>query len=1395
MWSGSRVVTLLVGFFLACSALVVAQTATTSLRGTVFDPKGAVVAGAALTLTNPATGFTRPTKSDNQGNYQFLELPPAKYDLTVVAPSFATLKQNGLELQVATPATLNVTMEVTGGTVTVEVSSTTPLVNTQDASMGHAFGADQIADLPFEGRDPAGILSLQTGVVFTGNSTHISSASDSRSGSVNGARSDQTNITLDGVDNNDELLGTAFTGAIRAPLDSLEELKVTTSNSDADTGRSSGGQVSEVTKSGTNHVHGSLYIYNRPTFTTANDWFNKAAQIEADEPNTAPFLLRNTFGANVGGPIIKDRLFFFAAYEGQRKREDLQVTREIPSENLRNGIISYPCDVNDTVNCVASNPNVQNVSGALIATLGPAQIANMDPNCSSNTPSTCPLGPGANPLVAYLPGNPNSSPSSIFNLYPKPNTDTIGDGLDFRGFTFPSPLPQSLDDYVIKFDYNLTRDGNHRLFLKGIMDNEREAERNFVDSPNTVTGDGGEEFPGQPEGQTEHDNNKGITVGYTATFSSTLINNFHFGYISELVNIEGLENEPYNDFRGMDNLYAFTPTINTHVPVKNIVDDVTKVRGSHTFQFGGNYRQIDNLRESDAQNFFQGQTNVYWLNNSGIAGTGSSLDPAAFGYSAALNGGTNLGYPAVAGSVPCALGVTPLGASCISTGSFGASYDFAMAALTGLITQVNANYELDKNLNVIPQGQLVPRHFRNHEYEFYGQDQWRVKPNLTFTYGLRYTILQPPYETTGTQVSPTISLHDWFSQRALAASQGQVYDPAIGFALSGQANGKPPYWSYDYKDVAPRLAFAYSPKAESGWSKRLWGGQGKTSIRAGYGIYFDHFGEGITNTFDRQGSFGLTTAEVNPAGIQSVDQSARYSGLYNIPTSSALGPLVGAPPTGPFPVYSPSGAATPGGFAITWGLDDKLKTPYSHVVDFSITRELPSNFVFEASYVGRFAHRLMQEEDLAEPTNLNDPASHTTYFQAAQALAKQYYAGTPIQNISAATIGTNYWENKFPGAGPILGSVANQLFGTSSEPANFTQPCLGNPIANSTTVTATQAMYDLFCNFAGNETTALEIADAPGVLSFEAPGTCFPSCATMNGVLTQGYDYYSPQFSSMDAWRSIGNSAYNAAQFSLRHRSNGLEFDLNYTYSKSIDVGSNAERVSTFEGGGFASQIINSWFPRQNRAVSDFDTTQIFNANWVYQLPFGRGKHFGGGMGKIADSVFGGWTLSGLGRYSTGYPFTLISPEWATNYDLETPAVPISSARPKTGSFIVAQAGGGTGPNVFQDPGITDAGTNPNAAINLFRPAYPGEGGLRNGLRGPGTFDIDTTVTKSWPIREGQLVKFSWSMFNVTNSVRFDVGTMQLNGNDQLSASSSFGNFSSTLSNPRVMEFMLRYIF
>src|SRR5271163_937794 len=314
-----------IGCFLVLSTLstvAFAQSATSSLRGTVSDAKGAVVAGATVTLSNSATGFSRTTQTSDQGTYQFLDVPPAAYVVTVTAQGFATLKRENVVLQVSSPATLNLSVQVQGGSVIIDVTGEAPQVNTQDATLGNNFDARQLTDLPSEGRDPVAILSLQPGVTYIGKTNDTQQLSDSRGGAVNGARSDQTNITLDGLDDNDQLEGFAFEGAMRTTLDSLQEFRVTTGNYDAGSGRSSGAQVNLVTKSGTNAVHGSVYEYYRPTFTVANDWFNKESELSNGLPNVPGHILRNTFGGTIGGPIKKDRAFIFFAYEGQRTAEN-----------------------------------------------------------------------------------------------------------------------------------------------------------------------------------------------------------------------------------------------------------------------------------------------------------------------------------------------------------------------------------------------------------------------------------------------------------------------------------------------------------------------------------------------------------------------------------------------------------------------------------------------------------------------------------------------------------------------------------------------------------------------------------------------------------------------------------------------------------------------------------------------------------------------------------------------------------------------------------------------------------------------------------------------------------------------------------------------------------------
>ena len=1342
MRSSSRVVTVLVGFLLV-SILASAQTATTSLRGTIADPKGAVLQGATVTLGNPATGFSRTTKSGNDGVYQFLEVPPATYTLTVAAAGFATLKEDKVILQVSQPATLNITMEVKGTTVVIEVTGAAPLVNTTDASQGHVFNSDQLANLPSEGRDPVGILSLQPGVTFMGatnfDNTKPNQTADSRAGAVAGARSDQTNVTVDGLDNNDQVQGFAFQGALQVPEDSIQEFRVTTTNSNADSGRSSGAQVNMVTKGGTNSVHGTFYEYNRSNIGQANDWFNEQAQLRFGLPNKPGQLVRNTYGAWVGGPIKKDRLFFFGGFEGQRTNEAIQTTHIVPSDNMRLGIMQYPegpCDPQDPTcqpGFVDPSGNYS-VSSNGVVSITPAGLANTDQGCASAVPATCnwtaagfPYNGGADPYVANING---SNPNAIFTKYHSPNTDAVGDGLDERGFTFAAPNPTKHMTYLLKLDYKLTQDGKHSLFAKGQLQNWHSS------AP--------PQFPGLPPNEFDTNNSKGLSVGYTALFSSTLINNLRYGLIRQGIGQGGLGVADYNHFRGQADVQGagFTSSTFTNVPVHNIVDDVSWTKGKHTFQFGGNLRIISNNRTGNDVNYSWAETNVYWLIVPGLAGRGVSLDPSIGG------------YPAV-------------------DSSWTTNYDFATAAVAGLLTETNKIYNQDKTGHFFNSGELITRNFKSHEGEFYFQDAWRVTPNLVLTGGVRYSLLQPPYEIHGNQVSPTISLNNWFTQRSVNMAQGKsLYsqDPGglVQMALAGQGNGKQPYWAWDYKNFAPRIAFAYSPHGSSGFMHALFGSAGKSSIRGGYGIYFDHFGEGIVNTFDRQGSFGLTTALVNPAGTQQVDCTPRLTGLFTLPpaNTSFCGQQVVGPPPAAFPgLVTPPTGTSAGAFSIYWGLDDRLKTPYSHVFDFSITRELSRSFVFEASYVGRLAHRLMQEEDLALPMNMVDPTSKMDYFTAATMLTKATVAGTDVSQLGPIP----FWENLWPQAAGKPGFGV--LGGSGCAPNSGNLP--------SSSFTATQAMYDQFSCDAFNETTALFYAD---VAQSWNGNDCAPACSTLNSGYGQ-FHFWDDQFSSLYAWRSIGNSAYHSLQLSLRKAmSSGLQFDFNYTFSKSIDIGSNAQRISLFEGAGFFSQIINSFSPRQMRGVSDFDMKHQINANWVYEFPFGRGRRYGSSANKFMDAVLGGWGLSGIFHWTSGLPFTMASGNgWSTNWEIQGAAVQTGNPG-KVG--VYTQANGDR--TMWQDVSPT------GQAINSFRFPYPGESGQRNELRGPGYFTLDNGLYKTWKVTESQNLRFAWEAFNVTNTPRFDAAQAAFNFGLNFG---EFGKYLNTLSVPRVMQFSLRYAF
>jgi hypothetical protein len=243
--------------------------------------------------------------------------------------------------------------------------------------------------------------------------------------------------------------------------------------------------------------------------------------------------------------------------------------------------------------------------------------------------------------------------------------------------------------------------------------------------------------------------------------------------------------------------------------------------------------------------------------NSGLGTKGGYFDPAVYGY--------------------------PL-----LTNAFRSSYDTPLVALIGMVTQVNTNYNVllgPDNASYYASGAAIPRNFRAFEGEWYLQDTWKLKPNLTVTFGLRHSLLQPPYEANGQQVAPTFSLHNWFEDRRAASLLGQTYHPVIQFDRSGQANGRDPYWAWDYKNFAPRVAIAWSPGFENSFLKGVFGESGKSSIRAGFGMYYDHFGQGIVNQFDQYGSFGLSTGLTNAANILTAADAPRFTDTHTVPAA------------------------------------------------------------------------------------------------------------------------------------------------------------------------------------------------------------------------------------------------------------------------------------------------------------------------------------------------------------------------------------------------------------------------------------------------------------------------------------------------------------------------------
>jgi hypothetical protein len=1244
-----------------------AQIATTSLRGVVRDPAGAVVPGAQIMLTNAADGQVLKATSNAAGEYAFAQLTPAHYMISVTATGFGEQRTTA-ELIVDQPATIDFAMTVKSVATVVNVSAAAQTLNTTDASLGGSMDNALIQALPSETRNVPDLLSLEPGVLYlpTMGASESNPGGDSRSGAVNGIRSDQGNVTIDGVDDNDQVFGYAFTGVLRETQDSVDEFRVATSNTNSDEGRSAGAQVSLITKSGTNKFHGSAYEYNRPTMTVSNNWFVKQAQLNSGEANIPPKLIRNIFGGAVGGPIVKDKLFFYGNYEGNRQAEDQVVTETTPTTSYQAGNLIY-----------------QGASGGNV-TLTSAQVTQLDQGCQ--------VCNGANGSTYMAGAGPNPNALAFFTSMPAANGTTEGDGLNTGSFTFASPNPVTLNTSIGRIDY--TPNEKHRIFARGGL------QKDTTGYP--------EQFPGQPPSQTFEDNTKGIIVGDTWSISPNMVNDVRFGYIRQGNSTRGLGTTDFVDFRFMSTPTAETRTLIQSVPVTNIVDNFSWTRGRHTFQVGGNWRLIHQNRESDANSFNGASTNPYWLG-------GSPPSPTTLG-----------------GNEP------PV------DGGFTNSYVIAYANLVGTVPSVTDqfNYKVTgaTTATLLDDGAYVGRHFKSNEYEWYIEDAWHATPRLILTFGLRQSLLQTPWETSGQQVAPTIDTHTWFEERETAALQSEVYEPNLYFAPTGPYYGKPGFWAKSKNNLAPRVALAYSLN-------------NKTSIRLGAGIYYDHYGEGVVNAFDQHGAYGISSAIGNPAGTYTSESSPRFISRTTLPFVAGT-----APQTATFPYAPPQY-----GFAITWGLDSKMKTPYTEAFNLSIQHQFAKNWTVETDYVGNMGRHLLQSQDLTEPVDFVDPGGGGDYYAGGTALSKlvDLNGGNPAATVQPI----KYWEDMFPW-------MANFDYAGES---------------------ATQAIYsDEWAPFRSNLGATTALSDLDFYCFSGSEGVPYNCPANYQSRFWQG------QFSSLYALTTIGMSYYNAAQIVVRHPTgHGLELDAALTFSKSMDYGSDAERSTEFStsgSGGSFSDILNTWRPYLNKAVSDFDTHRLLTVDAVYQLPFGRGRQYLSNANGFENFLLAGWQLSGINRTTSGLPFSLFEPGWTTDWQIE--AYGVRTAPVKMRRYFDCNGN----PQFFADPGDScDPGGGINGGVATGSPVrlpYPGEAGERNSFRGDGYFDIDTGLDKSWQIREYGALRFAWEVYNATNTVRFDpaaIGSGLTGGN--LGIASPSTNDPGILVAPRRMQFSLRYDF
>ncbi len=868
------------------------QTGNSRIMGTVSDSTGAVVPNAVVTVRNEATGLSHQQSTTGAGIYAFPDLPVGPYTLTVEMRGFKTVRQTGTVLVVNTPLTLDVTLDVGETTEVVSVAATIETLQTSSASLGNVVERKAVVELPLNGRNPLALLVLEPGVVQR-------SAGGAGSGvHVNGSRDRAFNVTIDGIEANESSVPNPLSNLLRLNPDNVQEYKVTTSNPTPEEGRNSGASVAMATRGGTNDLHATMFYFLRNTALNANEFFARGLN------TPKPQIKLNQFGFEAGGPIQKNQTFFFGSWAGQRTAfaQPIDQTFGAPllytPQALAGNYRFFRADPSNpfTLDGVRITQNVPRLVDPATGALRPGVrecAGPADLNCvaSFNMFANDPRRIGLDRTVGAL-----------FQTYPRPNNyATAGDGLNTASYIWNPPTRNRGPHYMARVDHMFNP--NNNLFVRYLQ-----ADHNTLDG-DPLNGRP-QVFPNYPPLGEVYRATKNLAVSYRRVFSPRVVNETTLGF-SRFIFLftQGEANPAFPDIPPYTFNNASRPFINTPrtfraVTTPQILDNLSVIAGSHVMRMGVNIR----FYQHNDQRGQPGGVNV----TPTLSLSGTIRPPEGFN------------TPAVASAT--AAGIN----SVDNTRLLGSIND--LMGIPARLSQVFLGDLQSDNFLPFRAGNSVSLWNVGHrlkQYNFYFQDEWKLKRNLTLNIGTRWEVNPAPTEAAGRVYVPD-----------------KPIDGSLGPVTFVKANRW--FARNNLGALAPRVSLAWSPRGIS-----------RTVIRAGYGI-----------AFDTVSSFQVTAVSGRVPGLiyscAATVGGATTPGCQSVP-DRRLGesfPFELTPPT-----VKPSSFLTLPAQTLTNApgmttFDPQLKIPTVHQWNLTAQRELRYGFVAQAGYVARRGTRLFRAYDI-----------------------------------------------------------------------------------------------------------------------------------------------------------------------------------------------------------------------------------------------------------------------------------------------------------------------------------------------------------------------------------------------------------------------------------------------